>query len=187
MTSRRAISSVNEVSDVIRVINTFLTGLDKLRTRPNILVMTTSNLVENIDGAFLDRVDIKQYIGLPEIQAIYTMLRGCVLELIRCGIIIADSDTILPYKEAITLQGVQLKSCSSQLLAISATARGLSGRSLRRLPLLMHSLHLQREVSTINDALEALLKTVKEELDKLMLSCGKRRTEIDRSQPLEEK
>ncbi len=31
----------------------------------NVLIMTTSNITESIDDAFIDRADIKQYIGLP--------------------------------------------------------------------------------------------------------------------------
>lgn len=74
-----------------QVVNALLTQLDKLKHRKNVLVMTTSNLSAAIgaspafflalpapstrsaaneqscattDGAFIDRADIKQYIGL---------------------------------------------------------------------------------------------------------------------------
>jgi pachytene checkpoint protein 2 len=39
------------------------------------------------DDAFLDRADIKQYIGLPTRAAIYEILRACVHELMRVGIV----------------------------------------------------------------------------------------------------
>ena len=42
-----------------------LTQLDGLRRYKNALVLTTSNLTGAIDGAFVDRADIKQYIGPP--------------------------------------------------------------------------------------------------------------------------
>ena len=37
--------------------------------------------------AFLDRVDIKQFIGNPSHEAIYQILRNSINELMRCGII----------------------------------------------------------------------------------------------------
>ena len=39
------------------------------------------------DPAFRDRADIIQYIGLPPIEAIFDMLRGSLVELIRKGIV----------------------------------------------------------------------------------------------------
>lgn len=48
----------------LQVVNALLTQLDKLKSRKNCLVMTTSNLSGAIDNAFIDRADIKQYIGL---------------------------------------------------------------------------------------------------------------------------
>lgn len=50
-------------------------------------MLTTSNLLEAMDPAFLDRADIKQYVGAPKTQAVYTILRTCLNELIRCGLI----------------------------------------------------------------------------------------------------
>lgn len=39
------------------------------------------------DDAFLDRADIKQYIGPPSPQAIFAILRSCALELMRVGLL----------------------------------------------------------------------------------------------------
>lgn len=41
----------------------------------------------HLDDAFLDRADIKQYIGAPPPQAIYGILRSCVVELMRVGLV----------------------------------------------------------------------------------------------------
>lgn len=43
----------------------------QLKHCKNVLVMTTSNITEAIDLAFVDRADIKQYIGLPSALARY--------------------------------------------------------------------------------------------------------------------
>lgn len=48
--------------------------------------MATSNLPKAIDNAFLDRADIVQYIGLPPPDALYTILSGCMSELMEKGI-----------------------------------------------------------------------------------------------------
>lgn len=43
--------------------------LDALRRFPNVMVLTTSNITEAIDLAFVDRADIKAYIGPPSLHA----------------------------------------------------------------------------------------------------------------------
>lgn len=69
-------------------MNALLTQLDKLKNKKNVLVMTTSNLSSAIDTAFVDRADIKQYIGLPPVQAVYWILLGCLRELMRSGVVV---------------------------------------------------------------------------------------------------
>jgi len=64
-----------------KVVNALLTQLDKLKTRKNVLVVTTSNLSHSIDPAFVDRADIKQYIGLPPPEAVFWILSSCLREL----------------------------------------------------------------------------------------------------------
>ena len=72
-----------EPSDSIRVVNALLTQLDNIKRYPNVLILTTSNLTEAIDLAFVDRADIKQHISLPNEQAIYKMYQTCLKELMR--------------------------------------------------------------------------------------------------------
>jgi SpoVK/Ycf46/Vps4 family AAA+-type ATPase len=79
--ARRANSS--EPSDAVRVVNAVLTQLDSIRHCPNVLVLTTSNITGAIDLAFVDRADIKQYIGPPSQAAIYYIYYSCIIELIR--------------------------------------------------------------------------------------------------------
>ena len=98
------------------MVNALLTQIDLLRRRRNVLVMATSNLTNAIgtgadgekkggeseaktkvasrvlcgdvtDEAFLDRADIKQFVGLPSRAAIYQILRTCLFELMRVGIV----------------------------------------------------------------------------------------------------
>ena len=80
--------SPSEPSDAVRVVNAMLTQLDALKRFPNVITLCTSNLAEAVDVAFIDRADIKQHIGLPPVQARYTILRGALLELMRVGIVV---------------------------------------------------------------------------------------------------
>jgi hypothetical protein len=50
-----------------------------------VLVLTTSNVTGAIDLAFVDRADIKQYIGPPNQAAIYSIYYSCIQELQRQG------------------------------------------------------------------------------------------------------
>jgi len=52
-------------------------------TYPNVIIVTTSNIMAAIDFAFVARADIKQYVGLPSVQAIYKIDQSCILELKR--------------------------------------------------------------------------------------------------------
>ncbi|GIL48593.1 hypothetical protein Vafri_4659 [Volvox africanus] len=68
------------------------------------MVLTTSNITQAIDVAFVDRADIKAYIGPPTLAARYEMLRGSVVELSRAGIIAEDmSQMLLPYAAAVAI------------------------------------------------------------------------------------
>jgi hypothetical protein len=55
--------------------------------QPNCMVLTTSNITGAIDLAFVDRADIKAYVGLPGTSAIYKMLESCLMELMKRDII----------------------------------------------------------------------------------------------------
>lgn len=47
------------------------------------MILTTSNVTEKIDLAFVDRADIKQYIGPPSEQGIYNIYLSCLEELMK--------------------------------------------------------------------------------------------------------
>ena len=150
--ARAAAASGSEPSDAIRVVNALLTQIDALRHRPNVMVLTTSNITEAIDLAFVDRADIKAYVGPPGLKARYEILRGAVAELERAGLVGADApDEHLPgpfsretAASARTLAAdarvARRPQSSSTLLAVAALAcEGFSGRALRKLPFLAFS------------------------------------------------
>ena len=75
--------SGSEPSDAIRVVNSVLTQIDQLKRYPNVLILTTSNITGAIDLAFVDRADIKQYIGPPSTPAIFKIYQSCIKELMK--------------------------------------------------------------------------------------------------------
>lgn len=58
-----------------------------IRRHPNVVILTTSNVTEKIDLAFVDRADIKQYIGLPSTQAIFNIYLSCLEELMKVCVV----------------------------------------------------------------------------------------------------
>ena len=154
--ARKSAVSGNEPSDAVRVVNALLTQIDSLKRYKNALVITTSNLTGAIDAAFVDRADIKQYIGPPGASARYDILSGCLAELSRAGVL-APFQELLPHFSLLPLlpqppptfellqgltvaaQGSQAPRHSMMLHAICLLCEGLSGRALRKLPFLAHA------------------------------------------------
>ena len=44
----------------------------------DVMILTTSNLSGSIDDAFIDRADIKRFIGNPGMRARFLILRDCL-------------------------------------------------------------------------------------------------------------
>jgi len=132
-----------EPSDALRVVNALLTQLDTIRNQPNVLILTTSNITGAIDLAFVDRADIKQYVGHPSQGAIYQILHSCVAELVRAGLVGQDCQSLLSYRE-LQLVGLERSPASQaglQLWEAAGAAAGLSGRTLRKIPFLALALY----------------------------------------------
>ena len=134
-------------------MNALLTQLDKLKHKKNVLVMATSNLMNAIDTAFIDRADIVQFIDLPPREAIYAILRTCLMEMMSKKVVepvdvptIADARmyeragdfTSMSPTEAPQDPDLLSVYVAFRLLALAAECRalGISGRALRRLPVL---------------------------------------------------
>ncbi|KAI7754797.1 hypothetical protein M8C21_018796, partial [Ambrosia artemisiifolia] len=148
--ARKAAISGSEPSDSIRVVNALLTQMDKLKSSPNVIILTTSNITAAIDIAFVDRADIKAYVGPPTLQARYEILRSCLQELLRTGILSSCQDgnsLILPNYASLIGNLASATAEDSQshlnihkhLLEAAQACEGLSGRSLRKLPFLAHA------------------------------------------------
>lgn len=136
--ARSASVSSGEPSDALRVVNAVLTQLDKLKQRKNVLIMTTSNISQSIDNAFVDRADIKQYVGHPPAQAVYWILKSCLNELMRSSL--AVPQYLLPWQK---LQVAQTNS----IHAVSGPTDGIGASQL------LWTLATQCEVSSADSVL----------------------------------
>ncbi|KAK8815223.1 hypothetical protein WA158_003435 [Blastocystis sp. Blastoise] len=170
--SRQVSMAGSEPSDAVRVVNALLTQIDKLRRFSNILILTTSNITSAIDSAFLDRADLKRYIGPPGVRGRYEIFRECIQELIRASIIVTPIDMphysqeihysqVTPQKQETNEDDMILANYHTQLVEIAELADGLSGRSLRKIPFQAHACYLASSRSiSLDDFLVALKKTI---------------------------
>ncbi len=175
-----------EPSDAVRAVNSLLTSLDSIRHFRNVLILTTSNITESVDSAFVDRVDWMVKIDLPCVEARYEILKSCLVELGRAGVLQPDDDTstgddcnsdykisFLTYDETVNLKQCQEKNGSTYtdtctipprireyseiLLQCAIGAQGLSGRALRKLPFQSHAFQVRSvEGVSVSDFLHAL-------------------------------
>lgn len=113
--------STVECSDGMRATNQLLTALDRLRALPNVIVLSTSNLMEAIDPAFLDRVDIKQLIPSPSPAAIYNIMRSCLNELVRGNLVDAATMQVSTKGLAAAKPSLPLSSSRSNASTISSS------------------------------------------------------------------
>jgi len=172
--ARQAAISGSEPSDSIRVVNALLTQMDKLKAWPNVIILTTSNITTAIDIAFVDRADIKAYVGPPTLQARYEILRSCIQELFRVGILTSPQGGDLPFilsystlKEKLhCLEAVEPHTLHlSELLHQAAEqCEGLSGRSLRKLPFLAHASVPNPSCCDASSFMHTLIQTARREL-----------------------
>ncbi|XP_067948861.1 pachytene checkpoint protein 2 homolog isoform X2 [Watersipora subatra] len=155
----------NEPSDAIRVVNALLTQIDAIKRYPNVLILTTSNVTGAIDLAFVDRADIKQYIGLPSPPAIYKIFTSCLVELIKTGII-SSNQQIFDWRALAAFGETRSAAtlCSFKLRDLCYSAEGLSGRTIRKLPFLAHALHLRAPVVSLAEFLSALEMAVQTQI-----------------------
>uniref|UniRef100_A0A1B6BWW7 Pachytene checkpoint protein 2 homolog n=1 Tax=Clastoptera arizonana TaxID=38151 RepID=A0A1B6BWW7_9HEMI len=168
LTHARDKCSGSEPSDAIRVVNSVLTQIDHLRKYENVLILTTSNITGTIDVAFLDRADIKQYIGLPSPTAIYKIYYSCIQELIRTNMIEA---ALLVYINMNQLGDNSINENSKKLFNICRESEGISGRMLRKIPFLTYSNFISGKSPSMTNFLEEMEKTVlkcKREKEKAM-------------------
>ncbi|XP_026870118.1 pachytene checkpoint protein 2 homolog isoform X2 [Electrophorus electricus] len=173
--ARNASQAGTEPSDAIRVVNSVLTQLDQIKRYPNVVILTTSNVTEKIDLAFVDRADIKQYIGLPSASAIFNIYLSCLEELMKRQVIYPRQQ-LLNLEELDTMGYIEsdVTGLSLHLQGIARKSTGLSGRTLRKIPFLAHALYAKTSVLTVESFLDAMDKAVVHQLKERekLVSCS---------------
>lgn len=161
--ARKSCSNGMEPTDSIRVVNALLTQLDQIKQYPNVLILTTSNLSEAIDLAFIDRADIKQYIGHPTHQAIYKIYTSCLKELMRTKLMEPEEIYDLSYLKRMGYEETSQTKNSLKLMELSQESLGFSGRILRKIPFLAHAFYLRTKKCTLTRFLRAMHLALKRE------------------------
>eukprot|EP00058_Branchiostoma_floridae_P019450 XP_002604940.1 hypothetical protein BRAFLDRAFT_58489 [Branchiostoma floridae] len=156
--ARKASLNGTEPSDAIRVVNALLTQIDQIKRNSNVLILTTSNVTEAIDLAFVDRADIKKYIGPPSPPAIFKIYHSCVKELMRSIHDCQTPEQLLDLRALEVMRFAENNATqhSLRLRDLAQRSAGLSGRTLRKLPFLAHALFVQTPTISLEDFLEAL-------------------------------
>lgn len=132
------------------------------------MVLTTSNLSGSIDDAFIDRADMKRFIGNPGVAARFAILHDCIAvgtereserqELLRTGIVMGDDGTIgvcemvMRCEDATSMPGL-LRDCVLE-------SEGLSGRALRKLPFQAYARWLCGRTVGLNEFLAAMKRSI---------------------------
>jgi len=154
--------SSGEPSDAIRTVNAMLTGLDRLKRYSNVLILTTTNITGSVDLAFVDRADIKLFLGLPSLEARYEILRSCIEELMKVGIISSQDMKDKKLPNFTKISSVPSNDCSTSvgksLLNVALLAEGLSGRMLRKIPFQSHALFIRSSSITSVEKFVVALK-----------------------------
>ncbi|XP_030014651.1 pachytene checkpoint protein 2 homolog [Sphaeramia orbicularis] len=159
--ARNACQAGTEPSDAIRVVNSVLTQLDQIKQHSNVVILTTSNVTEKIDLAFVDRADIKQYIGPPSEKGIYNIYLSCLEELMKCQIIYPWQQLFTMFElETMDFAKSEVSEHSLILRNIALKSKGLSGRALRKLPFLAHALFVKTPTVSLEKFLDAMDQAV---------------------------
>jgi len=156
----------SEPSDALRSVNALLTQLDRLQRLRNVLVLTTSNITAAIDDAFLDRADVRRYVGPPGARARYEILRTCLAELVRAGVVAVDgaclstpAQAAAPAAAPATAAADAMSDSSSSVSALAAATAAASVLGSAQCPsavLLSFDAAIRRAPAALSPLLRAL-------------------------------
>lgn len=175
--SRKTGLAHGEVEDSLRATNAVLTGFDQLRSCSNVLLLCTTNLIDCLDPAFLDRCSIKRKMPVPTERSAYRILCTGINELVHTGRINVDDEadslsSMLPtYDEAVLFaQTDDVEYTGFKLLEILKCLRiafpqGPSGRYLSPLPQRALLMYMRNDRYTLDHLLRDMIRVVKEEVE----------------------
>ncbi|KAF2710474.1 AAA-domain-containing protein [Pleomassaria siparia CBS 279.74] len=92
--SREKASQSDECGDAIRSTNELLQGLDRLCRCPNVMLICTSNLINSLDDAFVDRCTIQKFVATPNAKCSFEIFRSVINKLIDMNSVFFDSSDL---------------------------------------------------------------------------------------------
>ncbi len=134
-TTRTIVSQGGDCQDALRATNALLTSMDRTKHLPNLVFLYTSNMLQILDAAFIDRCEALIPIEPPSIKAQYEILRTELQNMIDGKCI--QSQEILCSFDIAEIKALISPECpASKLLGLvqSIGAIGISGRLLNSIP-----------------------------------------------------
>lgn len=179
-----------------------LRGLDKIRRHGNIVFICTSNFIENIDGAFVDRCFLEEFIDVPAVDCVYDILRTELNRLIRQGLVFSDTmvyegyavqpeSSPVVYTQTGLIPSLGWASihwggagctAASELYRIAGLARGLSGRKLGDLVSQAQYKYTGEGPCELQEMLIALERAVRRKTGRSMHEAERPPSELERAE-----
>jgi Cdc6-like AAA superfamily ATPase len=95
-----------EPVDSIRLVNSFLVGLDQCSKKPGFFCFLTSNVMNLLDHAILDRCDLRIRMEPPTADMRFTILQRDMDRLVKAGKVQYDDATHLLRSLCVEMEGV---------------------------------------------------------------------------------
>jgi SpoVK/Ycf46/Vps4 family AAA+-type ATPase len=124
----------SEPTDSIRIVNSLLVGLDSLKTKKGFFCFMTSNVLDMLDSAVLDRCDLRIKLEAPTWEVRFQILNRDIDKLIEAELILADE-----YLE-------QLEEFCKHISNPNVKGKSISGRFVSKLCLLTYSFFVTQTV-----------------------------------------
>jgi len=160
LTTSRGRNSQADPSDAVRVVNSMLTQIDKLKDYPNVMLLATSNVTEQIDAAFLDRADVRLFLGNPGLAARRRVLASCMKALMVAGIVQPNEDVDEDTSNDVGGNKENADSVGYWLNRCAEASQGMSGRALRKLPLQAHAFYVREHCTRPEKMAKALYQCI---------------------------
>lgn len=165
--SRSRSGEQGEVHDAVRATNALLRGFDRIKNRNNVLIICTSNLLDSLDSAFVDRCSEKIVVPRPGATAMYDILRHGLQMLVDEEIVsISEHDALPKYDEAVAKFEGDYRTIGMRLRELVDSLHGndegpVSARWLGQLPKLALGSYLDMDAScTLTEAVEMIQRYV---------------------------
>lgn len=133
-------STTRSSGDEIRIVNAFLAALDGIAQHSNVVVMATSNLLNDIDDAVVDRADIRLRVDVPHVSVIRHLILECVTHLVKSSIIVIEDDHDNNLLAEHSHNATSLQPPPAWLQEACVQLEGQSARQLRKLSIVALSL-----------------------------------------------